>query len=309
MALDGPTLTLGLMNFSTAAPADAWGSLLERARLADAAGVDRLFVVDHVVMGSDLDAYDGGRFPTGPDGHWLEPLTTLAVIAGQTTRIRLSTAIIVAALRPAALLAKTLATLDVLSGGRMDLGVGVGWQAREYEAVGVDFATRGRILDDTLGAVRALWGSDPVSYTSDHISFSDVWCAPKPVQPGGVPIWVSGRINARTLHRMVTYGDGWIPWGSHIRDVAPGIATVREALEAAGRDPRAFEVRGSLRVDTDADGRLDLDGAMASVPALVEAGVTDFAAGVQLLDDPAASAGQLHELVHAFRTTVGRPLP
>ena len=106
---------------------------------------------DHVVFGERLEEYGrpeiggqaGGKQPTGPDGHWLEPLTTLSVLAGMTSRIRLGTNILVAALRRPAVLAKSTATLDVLSGGRLDLGVGVGWQREEYEAAGLDFDGRG----------------------------------------------------------------------------------------------------------------------------------------------------------------------
>ena len=128
-------------------PAD-WRYLVDRAQAAEEAGIDRVVVSDHVVFGEDLEAYGkpelggiaGGRQPTGPDGCWLEPLTSLAVIAGATTTVRLGTGVLLAALRRPAVLAKTAATLDVLSGGRLDLGVGIGWQREEYEAAGLDFA-------------------------------------------------------------------------------------------------------------------------------------------------------------------------
>src|SRR5689334_25200763 len=135
------------------------------ARMYDRVGIDKLVVSDHVVFGEHLDAYAnpatggtaGGRQPTGPDGHWLEPLTTLSVIAGMTERVRLGTGILLAALRRPVVLAKSAATLDVLSGGRVDLGVGVGWQREEYEAAGLDFRTRGRELDLTLEVCQTLW--------------------------------------------------------------------------------------------------------------------------------------------------------
>src|SRR3954471_18260701 len=135
-----------------------WQTMLATARLYDRVGIDKVVVSDHVVFGEHLDAYGrpevggtrGARQPTGPDGHWLEPLTTLSVIAGMTERVRLGTGILLAALRRPVILAKTAATLDVLSGGRLDLGVGVGWQREEYEAAGLDFDARGRLLDDTL---------------------------------------------------------------------------------------------------------------------------------------------------------------
>src|SRR3954452_15842766 len=145
-----PQLSLGLINW-TAAPPDNWRYIVERARAAEDAGIDRVVVSDHVVFGEDLEAYSqpelggivGGRQPTGPDGCLLEPLTSLAVLAGATTRVRLCTGVLLAALRRPAVLAKAAATLDVLSGGRLDLGVGVGWQREEDEAAGLDLGHRG----------------------------------------------------------------------------------------------------------------------------------------------------------------------
>ncbi|WP_156736876.1 MULTISPECIES: LLM class flavin-dependent oxidoreductase, partial [unclassified Mycobacterium] len=164
-------LSMGIPSFSSAAPSD-WEHLTEWAQLLEGAGFDRLLVSEHVAFGMNMDAYAnpqtggtvGGRQPTGPDGHWLEPLTTLTYLAARTRRIRLGTNILLAALRPAAVLAKTLATMDVLSGGRIDVGVGVGWQREEYDAAGVDFDRRGAILDQTLDVCQRLWRENEVSY-------------------------------------------------------------------------------------------------------------------------------------------------
>jgi probable F420-dependent oxidoreductase len=300
-----PTITLGLANFAPA-PQDG-GGLLTRARLADVAGVDRIIVVDHVVMGEHNEAYDGGRFPTGPDGQWLEPMTTMAVIAGMTTNVRMSTGIILAGLRRPVVFAKSAATLDVLSGGRLDLGVGVGWQKEEYEAAGLDFAERGRLLDQTLELCRRFWTESPVDYRSNGLAFERIWCEPKPLQPGGVPLWISGRLNKNVLNRLVRYGDGWIPWGEWSSDVVHGVEVIRDAFKDAGRDWDGFEIRGTLQVKTRDDGTVDLDASMADVPAQVAAGITDFTAYLQLpADDDTATLDQLTALVQAFRATVGR---
>ena len=201
-------LSAGLVSYAADEPA-GWETMLETARLYDRVGVDRLVVSDHVVFGEQLDAYErpelggarGGRQPTGPDGHWLEPLTALSVIAGSTARVRLSTGILLAALRRPVVLAKAAATLDVLSGGRLDLGVGVGWQREEYEAAGLDFAQRGRLLDHTLEVCTALWTERVARYQSPELAFDRIHMMPKPVQPGGVPIWISGTVNARVVDR------------------------------------------------------------------------------------------------------------
>src|SRR5690606_7793795 len=120
-----------------------WRRLVDLARIAEDTGCDRVVVVDHVVMGRNTDAYRWGRFPTGPDAPWLEPLTVLSAMAAVTRELRLATGILIAPLRPPALLAKTAATLDVISEGRLELGVGIGWQKEEYAALGLDWADRG----------------------------------------------------------------------------------------------------------------------------------------------------------------------
>ena len=171
-----PQLSAALVSYSPTGPND-WRTMLETARLYDRVGIDRLVISDHVVFGEQLDAYGrpevggtrGGKQPTGPDGHWLEPMTTLSVIAGMTERIRLATGILLAALRRPVVLAKQAATLDVLSGGRLDLGVGVGWQREEYEAAGLDFDRRGRLLDHTLEVCTALWTEGVVRYQSPEL--------------------------------------------------------------------------------------------------------------------------------------------
>jgi probable F420-dependent oxidoreductase len=309
-----PTLTLSLLNFApagTAEPADLAAGVLRRAALADRVGVDRVTVVDHVVMGDRIDAYDGGRFPTGPDGIWLEPLTLLAAIAATTRRVRLATAILVAPLRRAPALAKAVATLDVVSRGRVDLGVGVGWQREEYDASGVPFAGRGNELDRVLGELRRLWRGESVlpqtaADGSTETAGAAVWCEPRPVQPGGVPLWISGRLHDRTLDRMARFGDGWIPWGDFRRDVVSGIPRVRAVLEAAGRDPAGFGVRGTLPVVADGGGRVDGDRTAEPVPAMVDAGVTDFALFGAFSTDDDTAGEQLSTVVSAFAAATGR---
>src|SRR5208283_1929713 len=140
-----------------------WSHLTEFARAADRAGIDRLVMSDHIVFGENLDAYGdpanggsrGGRQPTGPDGAWLEPIATIAHLTAVTSRTRFATNILVAALRRPVVLAKTAATIDVLSGGRFDMGVGVGWQREEYEAAGLSFEGRGRQLNHTIEVCQA----------------------------------------------------------------------------------------------------------------------------------------------------------
>lgn len=306
-----PQLSLYLINFTATDPGN-WQFLLDGAVAADEAGVDRLVVSDHVVMGEDLEAYSkpelggmtGGRQPTSPDGFWLEPLTLLSVIAGMTTRIRLGTNILLAALRRPIVLAKTASTLDVLSRGRLDLGVGVGWQREEYDAAGLDFEGRGRLLDHSLEVCQALWRDMRVKYESDELSFEAIHMMPKPIADGGVPIWVSGTVNKRVISRLARFGVGWIPWGDSTLDLKSSIARMRDGVLATGRDPGDIGVVGYVGLGRDEQGGIDAERTMAAVPDLIAAGVTDVLVAVPLSTERAELTDQLRTLVSAFHAVV-----
>lgn len=280
-------LTISLKTFSAEDPG-SWAHLAEGAVAADQAGVHRLVLSDHVAMGEHLDAYGdpdrggvaGGRQPTGPDGHWLEPLTTIAHLTALTSRVRFGTNILLAALRRPVVLAKMAATVDVLSGGRLDLGVGVGWQREEYDAAGLAFGERGRLLDESLAVCQHLW-RDPVV----PLNGAAVHQMPKPVQAGGVPVWVSGTVNSRSMRRLAAFGSGWIPWGADASDPARSIPLMRRAVEDAGRDPAGIAVLAP------AGGRPEA----AAVARLRDAGVTDV-----LVYAPALTAGALADLAGSF---------
>lgn len=302
-----PQLSLMLRTYAPDDPG-TWQPLLDLVQAADAAGVDRVVMSDHVVFGEHMDAYarpetggvEGGRQPTGPDGHWLEPLTTLSVLCGATSRIRLGTNILIAALRRPVVLAKAAATLDVLSGGRLDLGVGVGWQREEYEAAGLDFGTRGRQLDLTLEVCRTLWREPRATVDLAGLAFDSIHMMPKPRQAGGVPIWVSGRLNDRVARRLARFGSGWIPWGEDAENVVASIPRMRDAVTAAGGDGDAMQVAGTLPSVRRDDRSLDLDATMERVLPLVDAGVTDFRARFRVPTDPAEAVDYLRGIADGF---------
>lgn len=308
-----PQLSTTLINFAADDPG-SWQFLLERAQAADRAGIDRLVVSDHVVYGENLEAYGrpelggskGGKQPTGPDGQWLEPLTLLSVVAGMTTRVRLGTNILIAALRRPIVLSKSLSTLDVLSGGRVDLGVGVGWQKEEYDAAGLSFDRRGKLLDHTLGVLQTIWRETRADFSDDHLQFTAIHSMPKPRQAGGVPIWVSGTANALVARRIVRFGSGWIPWGPAASDIVTGIAEMRSLVEAAGGSLDGLQVVGNLLPVKGADGGTDLATTMAKVPDLAAAGVTDFRMPITVPSDSAAAFDKYAEIVGAFRAATGR---
>jgi len=311
-----PHLSMGVTSYAAEDPG-GWQPLFDQARLFDQAGVDRLVLSDHVVFGEHLEEYArpeiggqaGGKQPTGPDGHWLEPLTTLSVLAGMTGRVRLGTNILIAALRRPVVLAKSAATLDVLSGGRLDLGVGVGWQREEYEAAGLSFDDRGRLLDHSLEVCQTLWREQRAQFESPELRFSAIHMMPKPLQPDGVPLWVSGTVNPRVARRVARFASGWVPWGPAAADPRRGIAEMKQRLADLGRDAADLQVTGTLPLVRRDDRSVDLDRTMAAVPDLVGAGLTDLRLRISTPADPSAALDSLRGVVAAFRAAAGRNDP
>jgi probable F420-dependent oxidoreductase len=298
-----PRLTVGLPNYDRYLAGHPWRALLDLAVRAEEVGVDGVSVVDHVVMGSQVDRYPYGRFPGGPEAPWLEPLTVLAAIAAVTQRIELATAVLISPLRPAALLAKTAATIDVLSGGRLVLGIGTGWQEEEYRALGVDWARRHQIFDDQVAACAALWTGGPVDVDTETLSFEGIWCRPRPEREGGVPLWIGGRLTGRNLTRIVRWGSGWIPAPVDGPDeVAAGVRRLRSALAEAGRDPAGVRVRVTPTAVRDDHGHVDVTASLSTADGLLAAGGTDvFVSLMSWCPDPARAPAFLEELVTAHR--------
>lgn len=300
-------LSVGVATFGPAPPG-GWRDLIRRARVLEEAGIDRIVVPDHVVLGAHVDRYPWGRFPTEPGADWLEPLTAITAMAASTERVRFLTGILVAGLRPAALLAKTAATVDVVSGGRLDLGVGVGWQPEEFAAVGASFAERGRLLDDALAACRTLWAGEPLEVPGPD-GPTPVWCAPRPAQDR-LPVWVAGTVTDRLVERLVRWGDGWIPiMGLDPAGLALGVDRLRAALADAGRDPAGLQVRASPALVRTGDGPADPHATLAGAADLVVAGATDLhlplRAFVDGADDPERLGRAAAALRRAFDLELG----
>ena len=280
--------------------------LVEVARMADGAGVDQIALSDHVVMGRHTELYPYGRFPFPPEDPWPEPLTVLAAMAAVTSRIRLATGVLIAPLRPAALLAKSVATLDALSGGRVDLGVGIGWQEEEYGASGVPFSRRWSRIEDTLRACRALWRDVPATFHSETVNFDDIYCTPLPAQ-SRIPIWFGAKATEAVARRIVELGDGWAPLATAAPDVIrDGLKVIRAACAEAGRDPAEIGVRCGLALSRDAAGKVDWPRVMADVAPLVGEGVTVLALLLGPgLDTLADAKAYLEDAAAAFRRALG----
>ncbi|MBP6381110.1 MAG: LLM class F420-dependent oxidoreductase [Pseudomonadales bacterium] len=208
-------------------------------------GAESVWMPEHVIMAEDYEPrYEysaDGRAPVVPDTMMPDPLEWLSFAAACTARLRLATGVLIGPQHSAAMLAKRLATLDALSGGRLQVGIGIGWQKEEYEAVGVPYAARGRRLDECLDAMRALWRDDPATFRGDFVRFERVFCDTKPVQPGGIPFYIGGSSEA-AARRAGLRGEGFYPYVISPDDLAARLATIRATAAGAGRSLEGFSV-------------------------------------------------------------------
>ncbi len=218
------------------------------ARRGEDLGFALIAVPDHVVIPTDIAPHypysDTGDFPGGGAGDCLDQLALLGFLAGQTSTARLLTSIMVVPHRPAVLAAKMLATVDVLSGGRVIVGCGVGWMREEFEAIGAPpFDERGAVVDEYIRAFRELWTAPAPAFDGSYVKFSHISFLPQPVQKPHPPIWIGGE-SAPAMRRAARLGDGWYPIGSNPRYPLDSLERYREALarlrqdaEAGDRDP------------------------------------------------------------------------
>ncbi len=299
-----PSLSLYLVGLHRTLGADP-NFYVEVARIADELGIDQLAVSDHVVMGERVDRYPYGPFPFGPDEPWLEPLTMLAAIAAVTKRIRLCTSILIAPLRPAALLAKTVATLDALSQGRVDLGVGIGWQQEEFEAQAIPFSDRWKRTDDTLRACRALWQSAPANFSSATVSFDKIFCSPRPAQ-ARLPIWFGAAMSEKMAARIAEYGDGWLPLGApSVEEIDKGAKLLHSAFAAVRRAPSELKIRSGLKLQSAADGKPDFAATFAPCEKLRAVGATHFSLALPPVKTLDAARAFLEPFAAAFQPYKG----
>lgn len=288
-------LSVGLPNFGSWIGPDGWHTFPQLARMAEDAGIDRVVLVDHVSMGVNTSAYRWGRFPTAPNAPWPEPLTLLAGMAALTQRITLATGVVIPSLRGATLFAKTASTLDVMSQGRLELGVGVGWQREEYDAAGVDWVDRADIFDETLDATCRLWTESPASFDGQHVRFTDTFVSPQPVRRGGVPLLVAGTLTTRNLARIARLGSGWIPiMGASLADITDGIRRVTAAIAESGRSVSHLLTQVPVPLERLGDS-WSLDATMANLPAVVETGATIAHLPFQMFCTDSSDAARVFE--------------
>jgi probable F420-dependent oxidoreductase len=205
--------------------------LLEISRVCEELGFDSVWATDHIIMPSSLKE---------PYGELLEPLITLAYVAAGTEKLRVGTSCIVLAQRNPILVAKQAAALDVFSKGRVILGFGAGWAEQEFGFLNADFAGRGKVMDESIRLMKALWREDVVNFEGDHFTLKDALFLPKPVKKG-IPVWIGGN-GATAIRRTIRLGEGWHPVGPDVEDFRRGAEEIRRS----GR-----EITLSMRMTTD----------------------------------------------------------
>jgi probable F420-dependent oxidoreductase len=240
------------------------------ARTAEQCGFESLFAPDHSAIPDGHQTKcpytPDGEIPGGPHAPLVEPITTLSFLAGLTSRIKLGTGVMILPQRHPLYVAKELATLDLISGGRAILGIGSGWCAEEFGALGLDFRQRGKRTDEAIQAVRVLWRDDPSTFEGTHFRFQRIRSFPKPVQKGGVPILVGGHSRA-AARRAARYGDGFYPLtpivGADIskidlvKEIGGLLALLREECDKLGRKFDGFDITASAPPQLDAIKRLE----------------------------------------------------
>ena len=269
------TASVGIA-FANAGPFARPDAAAALGRIAEEHGVESVWTVEHVIIPVDYQSaypYNREGRIKGEELDIPDPLIWLAFVAATTSRLLLGTGILILPQRNPIVTAKEIATLDQMSGGRVRLGIGVGWLEEEFDALGVPFADRGRRTDEHVAVMRALW-SGRASFDGEFTSFGEAIAHPVPAQGQGVPIVVGGHtpVAARRAGRI---GDGFFPGKGSIDELKELVAVMRAAAEAAGRDPDAIELTAGAR---------DLDG----VKELVDLGFTRF-----IVPPPTFDPGQL----------------
>ena len=230
---------------SIATPIASPDLILDMGRGVEAAGLDSIWLGEHVVLFDEMEVgYPGtpdGKLPI-PEGAGLpNSVVTFSYLASATSRIRFGTGITLIPQRNLIYTADEFATLDYLSGGRVDLGVGVGWCKEEVVACGYDFTTRGARCDEMLDAMIQLWTQREVSYEGEHIQLKAAKLDPKPVQSPHIPLIIGG-YSAAAMRRTARFGQGWLGFGTNPEQTAAAIQGVEAALDAAGRSREGFEI-------------------------------------------------------------------
>ena len=229
---------IGIFYFAT----EYGHNVVDVARDAEQRGFESLWLPEHThIPVSRKTPYAGGAELPKEYAHTLDPFVALAAVATATKHIRLATGISLLIERDTITMAKTLATLDLLSNGRAILGVGGGWNREEAEHHGVEWSQRFQKLEEQITAIKVIWANEEASFHGEHVRFDPIWSWPKPIQRPHPPILLGGETD-HTLRRVIKYCDGWLPRARDPEIIVRGIARLNELAEEAGRDPESISV-------------------------------------------------------------------
>ena len=283
--------------------------VLKLARAIESIGYDELDMFDHVVMGYPTETRKAPIYP--PQMPILEALMTLGFIASATSTIALGTEVLVLPQRQPVLVAKQISTLDTLSGGRVRLGLGVGWQASEYESLNEDFSTRGARMDEAIQLLRACWSEEKIDFHGKFYHCDSIAMEPKPPQGIDIPIWIGGTAE-RALKRVGELGNGWMTVGTiHPDDFKHSRNRIEEYAQGCGRKPEQIQYQAMLGAPpTEARGKAfyaDLDAVASTANDLAEMNfdwlavnaTAVFQSGAKNLDDLIDALADVYERIRS----------
>ncbi len=290
-------------------------SLRGLSQKAEAAGYDSVWVSDHLILPRSVGSFypyaSDGVATFQPDEDYYEPLAALNFLAGCTSRVRLGTHVLILPYRNPVLTAKLLSTLDVLSGGRVILGAGVGWMEEEFQALGLDtYEQRGAVTDEYIELFKELWTKERPEFHGKHYQLSGVGFAPKPVQKPHPPIWIGGHTGP-AIRRAAKLGDGWLPIGQRPpailepEEFASKVSRLRRLTREAGREEDAVSLCFSTTIGFTSGGasRQKMQGSAAEIAADLrpyrDLGVENFVIGFE-----AGSVSEMGEAIERFASEV-----
>ncbi|MGB8221843.1 MAG: LLM class F420-dependent oxidoreductase [Polyangiales bacterium] len=280
-------MKIGIVSINVGGPATA-ETMLEVVQHAEAAGIESVWTFEHVIVPTDYESkypYDrSGKMPISPQAWFLDPLISLAHVAAATKTIRLGTGVNIFPQANPLLFAKQAASLDALSGGRLTLGLGIGWLAEEYEAMGTPFEKRGARFDDYLEAVKKVWTGEVVEHESAFLSWHGFMSHPTPVQKPHPPILIGGA-TTQTLRRVVNAAQGWYAPSDSESELRPKIAELKKMAAQAGRPFESIDITTNWRIAKRPDALPELEdlGVTRAVVLLGATGESDPKKAIDLI--------------------------
>jgi probable F420-dependent oxidoreductase len=285
-------MKIGIVSINVGGPSTA-ESMVDVVQHAEAAGIESVWTFEHVVVPTDYGSkypYDrSGKMPARPETCFFDPLISLAHVAAATKTIRLGTGVNIFPQTNPMLFAKQAASLDALSGGRLTLGLGIGWLAEEYQAMGTPFERRGARFDDYLAAVKKVWSGEVVEHESEFLSWHGFKSYPTPVQKPHPPILIGGT-TTKTLHRVVNAADGWYAPSDSQELLSEKIGELKVIARAGGRYFESIDITTNWRIAARPDALPELEDLGIS-RAVVLLGATGESDPRKAIDVVAAKAG------------------